>query len=169
LTTTLPRRPKTRKQRQVNDRQRRQRQRQLQGEIAAALGQIVRASIEGALQAEVTTLVGRPKNARRDRTDPTVVRALEFEHLVPYGRLWFDLEERARELAGLGVSLRDSVEVLAWLNRHQRREHGQAVLTAAAAVYQGTDEPQMRQRLGDFRVTWGGERAEGRGDLGTRL
>jgi len=82
----------------------------------------------------VTTLVGRPKHARRDRTDPTVVRALEFEHLVPYGRLWFDLEERARELAGLGVSLRDSVEILAWLNRHQRREHGQAVLTDAVAV-----------------------------------
>ena len=155
MTTTLPRRPKTRKQRQVNDRQRRRRQRQLQGEIAAALGQIVRASIEAALQGEVTLLLGRPKNARRDRTDPTVVRALEFEHLVPYGRLWFDLEERARELAGLGVSLRDSVEVLAWLNRHQRREHGQAVLTAAGAVYQGTDEPQMRQRLVDFRVTWG--------------
>ena len=84
-----------------------------------------------------TTLPRRPKtrkNARRDRTDPTVVRAMEFEHLVPYGRLWFDLEERARELAGLGVSLRDSVEILAWLNRHQRREHGQAVLTDAVAV-----------------------------------
>jgi len=40
----------------------------------------------------------------------------EFVHLVPYGRLWFDIEERARELAGLCVSLRDSVEVLAWRN-----------------------------------------------------
>jgi transposase-like protein len=38
----------------------------------------------------------------------------EFVHLEPYNRLWFDLEERGRELAGLGVSLRDSVEVLAW-------------------------------------------------------
>jgi Transposase, Mutator family len=163
LTTTLSRRPKTRKQRQVNDRQRRRRQRQLQSTIDAALGRIVRANIEAALQGEVTLLLGRPKNARRDRTDPTVVRArcnkcgtelrrqfsragfyprsiltfttwsplavprvscvcggmvdVEFEHLVPYGRLWFDLEERARELAGLCVSLRDSVAVLAWLNR----------------------------------------------------
>lgn len=40
----------------------------------------------------------------------------EFVHLVPYGRVWFDLAERARELAGLCVSLRDSVEVLAWRN-----------------------------------------------------
>jgi predicted Zn-ribbon and HTH transcriptional regulator len=40
----------------------------------------------------------------------------EFVHLVPYGRLWFDLEERARELAGICVSLRDGVRVLAWCN-----------------------------------------------------
>lgn len=40
----------------------------------------------------------------------------EFVHLVPYGRLWFDVEERARELAGICVSLRDGVEVLAWCN-----------------------------------------------------
>jgi transposase-like protein len=38
----------------------------------------------------------------------------EFVHLEPYNRFWFDLEERGRELAGLCVSLRDSVEVLAW-------------------------------------------------------
>lgn len=41
---------------------------------------------------------------------------LEFVHLVPYGRRWFDVEERARELAALCVSLRDAVEVLAWRN-----------------------------------------------------
>jgi hypothetical protein len=40
----------------------------------------------------------------------------EFVHLEPYNRFWFDLEERGRELAGLCVSLRDSVEVLAWRN-----------------------------------------------------
>jgi len=40
----------------------------------------------------------------------------EFVHLAPYGRLWFDVEERARELAGLCVSLRDGIEVLAWQN-----------------------------------------------------
>lgn len=40
----------------------------------------------------------------------------EFVHLVPYGRLWFDLEERARELAAICVSLRDGVQVLAWRN-----------------------------------------------------
>lgn len=37
-------------------------------------------------------------------------------YLEPYGRLWFDLEERTRELAGLCLSLRDSVEVLSWRN-----------------------------------------------------
>ena len=37
----------------------------------------------------------------------------EYVHLEPYNRFWFDLEERGRELAGLCVSLRDSVEVLA--------------------------------------------------------
>ncbi|MEK7994116.1 MAG: transposase, partial [Planctomycetota bacterium] len=38
----------------------------------------------------------------------------EFLDLVPYGRTWFNIEERARELAGICVSLRDGVEVLAW-------------------------------------------------------
>lgn len=41
---------------------------------------------------------------------------VEFVHLVPSGRRWFDLEERARELAGLCLSLHDSVGVLAWRN-----------------------------------------------------
>ncbi len=43
---------------------------------------------------------------------------VDFEsvHLEPYDRVWFDLEARARELAGLCVSLRDSVEVLSWQN-----------------------------------------------------
>ena len=41
---------------------------------------------------------------------------LEFVHLVPYGRRWFDVEERARELAALCVSLRDAAQVLAWRN-----------------------------------------------------
>jgi hypothetical protein len=40
----------------------------------------------------------------------------EFPQLAPYGRLWFDVAERARELAGLCVSLRDGVQVLAWRN-----------------------------------------------------
>jgi transposase-like protein len=40
----------------------------------------------------------------------------EFARLEPYGRIWFELEERARSLAGLCVSLRDSVEVLSWRN-----------------------------------------------------
>ncbi len=40
----------------------------------------------------------------------------EFVQLEPYNRYWFDLEARGRELAGLCVSLRDSVEVLAWRN-----------------------------------------------------
>lgn len=41
----------------------------------------------------------------------------ESAYLVPYGRVWFDVEERARQLAGLCVSLRDGVEVLAWDNK----------------------------------------------------
>jgi transposase-like protein len=43
----------------------------------------------------------------------------EFLHLVPYGRVWFDLEERARELAAMCVSLRDGVRVLSWQNGQQ--------------------------------------------------
>ena len=41
---------------------------------------------------------------------------VEFAALAPYGRQWFDLAERARQLAGLCVSLRDGVEILAWRN-----------------------------------------------------
>jgi putative transposase len=41
---------------------------------------------------------------------------VEFVQLVPYGRRWGDLEERARELAALCVPLRDTVRVLAWRN-----------------------------------------------------
>lgn len=41
---------------------------------------------------------------------------VEFAQFAPYGRRWCDLEERARELAGLCLSLRDAVEVLAWRN-----------------------------------------------------
>ena len=41
------------------------------------------------------------------------------------------------------------------MDRTQRRAHGHAVLSDAAAVYQGTDEAQIRQRLTDFRTTWG--------------
>jgi hypothetical protein len=127
-----------------------------------AIGELVREYFEGALQDEVTELLGRRKGQRRDPTDQTVVAAccnkcgtqyraqfyragfyrrglltfevwmqikvprvscrcggmvdFEFEQLEPYGRLWFDIEQRARELAGLYVSLRDSVEVLAWRN-----------------------------------------------------
>jgi transposase-like protein len=38
---------------------------------------------------------------------------LRFTLFAPYERVWFDLRERARQLAGLCLSLRDSVEVLA--------------------------------------------------------
>ncbi len=50
----------------------------------------------------------------RLRCDCRGVVDFEFAHLEPYNRFWFDLEERGRELAGLCLSLRDSVEVLAW-------------------------------------------------------
>jgi hypothetical protein len=39
---------------------------------------------------------------------------LTAAYLEPSGRIWFDLEERARELAGLCPSLHDAAEVLAW-------------------------------------------------------
>lgn len=36
-----------------------------------------------------------------------------FKLFAPYQRVWFDLQERVRQLAGLCLSLRDSIEVLA--------------------------------------------------------
>jgi len=39
--------------------------------------------------------------------------AFRFKLFAPYQRVWFDLQERARQLAGLCLSLRDSIEVLA--------------------------------------------------------
>lgn len=39
--------------------------------------------------------------------------SVRFALFDRYGRVWFDLQERARQLAGLCVSLRDSIEVLA--------------------------------------------------------
>jgi transposase-like protein len=37
----------------------------------------------------------------------------QFKLFAPYQRVWFDLRERVRQLAGLCLSLRDSIEVLA--------------------------------------------------------
>lgn len=158
----VTRREKTRKVRKRERRERREQQGKLQAEIDERIAQLVMASVEKALAAEVTALLGRGKWVRAEPTDLTVVEAccnkcgthyrrrfsragtylrglltyeawgqlhvprlscgcggmvdFEFVHLVPYGRLWFDVEERARELAGLCVSLRDGVEVLAWRN-----------------------------------------------------
>jgi hypothetical protein len=69
----------------------------------------------------------------------------EFVHLEPYNRFWFDLEERGRELAGLCVSLRDSVEVLAWRN-------GQPISIASlnARVNEATRVAEAFHR-GEFR------------------
>jgi hypothetical protein len=158
----VTRRQKTRKRRHVERSQRLGKQRQLQRKVDDAIRQEMRQAYEQALREEVTALLGRPKSARRDLDDPTVVEArcnecgtrfrhefcrdgtykrsvlsleswveirvpriscdcggmvdFEFVHLEPYNRFWFNLEERGRELAGLCVSLRDSVEVLAWRN-----------------------------------------------------
>lgn len=65
-------------------------------------------------------------------------------YLEPYGRLWFDLEVRARELAGLCLSLRDSVEVLAWRN-HQPL----AISTLNQRVVQAADLARAFQQ-GEF-------------------
>ena len=39
--------------------------------------------------------------------------SMRFALFSPHQRVWFDLQERARQLSGLCVSLRDSIEVLA--------------------------------------------------------
>ncbi len=162
MASRIARQRKTRKARIRDRRERRKEQGKLQAEIDEAIAKLVMESIEGALEDEVTTLLGRAKWVRRDPEDMVVVEArcnkcgthyrnqfsragtyqrglltyeawgqihvpriscacggmvdFEFAHLVPYGRLWFDVEERARELAGICVSLRDGVEVLAWRN-----------------------------------------------------
>ena len=162
LMEKVQRRDKTRKRRQVSRQGRREQQRRFQKELDRQIGEVVRESLERALQDEVTLLLGRAKGERRDLADPKEVAAscnrcqihrccdfyragfyrrsiltsdtwleirvprvscicggmvdFELEHLEPYGRVWFDLEERARELAGICVSLRDSVEVLSWRN-----------------------------------------------------
>jgi transposase-like protein len=162
LKSTVARRPKTRKQRTIRDRQRRRAQRELQERIDETAHGLVRTTMEQALRDEVTALLGRAKGERREWDDWTEVAArcnrcgstyrrqfsragtyprslltfatdtllrvprlscacggmvdVEFVHLQPYDRVWFDLEERARELAGIGVSLRDATQVLAWDN-----------------------------------------------------
>jgi len=162
MAESVSRRAKTRKRRSAERKQRREQQRHLQKQIDAILPELTRQAFEGALQGEVTALLGREKGERRDLTDTTEVEAscnrcqsryrakfsrdgfyarslLTFEvwvqikvpriccvcggmvdfasaYLEPYGRIWFDLEERTRELAGLCLSLRDAVEVLAWRN-----------------------------------------------------
>lgn len=58
----------------------------------------------------------------------------ESAYLEPDGRIWFDLDERGRELAGLCLSLRDSAEVLAWRNRQPL-----AISTLNQRVLQTTD------------------------------
>jgi transposase-like protein len=162
LRSTVARRPKTRKQRTVKDKQRRRAQGALQERITETLSGVVRTTLEQALRDEVTALLGRAKGERRDWADCTDVAArcnrcgttfrrqfsragtyvrslvtfttaimlcvprlsctcggmvdVEFVPLAPYDRVWFDLEERARELAGIGVSLRDATQVLAWEN-----------------------------------------------------
>ncbi len=160
--TRVLRRPKTAKRRQVDGKRRREVQGETQRLIDAGIIALVVQVIQQALLGEVSRLLGRGKNERRNCHDRTVVEArcnrcgshyrrdfyragfylrgllslsawgrirvprvscscggmvdYEFVHLVPYGRLWFDLEERARELAAMCVSLRDGVRVLSWAN-----------------------------------------------------
>lgn len=68
-------------------------------------------------------------------------------YLDPYNRLWPDLEERARELAGLCVSLRDSVAVLSWCN-HQPL----AISTLNQRVLQAADLADAFHQGGFTRV-----------------
>jgi len=159
----VARRAKRRKAPTVSRERRRAQQQGLLAQIGAEIAQVVKAAVEGALQAEVTALLGRERYARRttapqeraglpcgqcqqdwrprlqragsyQRTLLTLVAAvllrvpriscrcgatvpLRFATLAPYQRGWADLQERARELAGLCLSLSKSREVLAWGNR----------------------------------------------------
>ena len=163
MAKTVARRAKRRKAPAVSPKRRRAQQQRLLAQIGAGIGQVVKAALEGALQAEVTALLGREKYQRRktapaeraglpcggcqqdwrprlqragsyQRTLLTLVAAvvlrvprigcrcgatvpLRFATLAPYQRGWADLQERARELAGLCLSLSKSREVLAWGNR----------------------------------------------------
>ena len=159
----VARRAKRRKAPAVSPKRRRAQQQGLLAQIGAEIARVVQAAVEGALQAEVTALLGREKYQRRTtapaeragvpcgqcqqdwrprlqragsyrRTLLTLVAAvlirvprigcrcgatvpLQFATLAPYQRGWADLQERARELAGLCLSLSKSREVLAWGNR----------------------------------------------------
>jgi len=134
-------------------------QRAVRAAAQAEVARVVREAVEGALEAEVTALVGRAPYARRatapaERAAATCTRCglgwrprlrragsygrglltvsaavrvrvprvgcrcggtvpFEFATLAPYQRSWGDVQERARELAGLCLSLRDVREVLA--------------------------------------------------------
>lgn len=147
------------KRARVSRERRRVRQHAVRARIGPEIARVVKTAVEGALQAEVTALLGRERYQRRAqaphgragvrcarcgqdwrrrlwragsyrRTLLTVVAAvlirmprvgcrcggtvrLEFETVAPYARCWGDMQERARQLAGLCLSLRDAREVLA--------------------------------------------------------
>lgn len=74
----------------------------------------------------------------------------EFLELEPYNRFWYDLEARGRELAGVCVSLRDAVQVLAWqtgqpISIATLNAQVNQTATLAAAFHQGRLErvPQV--------------------------
>lgn len=184
----VARRRRGSKPRAVNAEQRRAQQQRVGATIRAGIAQVVQQSVEGALQAEVTALLGRAKYARRQAA-PAEAAAVRCEHcgqawrprlrragsyprtlltsvaavrvrvprvgcrcggtvrvafttITPYVRSWGDVEERARELAGLCLSLQDMRQVLAWSSGQpvacstlQHWEHQAATL--AEAVRQG--------------------------------
>lgn len=154
------RRRRGRKAAEVSGERRRAQQRAVSAALRTEVARAVQAAVEGALDAEVTALLGRARYERRARaprepaeawcarcdqgwrprlwragsyqrtllTSAAAVRVrvprvgcrcggtvrTAFATLGPYQRGWGDLQERARELAGLGLSLRDARTVLAW-------------------------------------------------------
>jgi transposase-like protein len=148
------------KPRAVSSARRRAAQRAVQAAVQRQVAEVVRQTVEGALEAEVTALLGRERYTRRRTAPPRVLGAtcsrcgldwtwrgyrdghyartlltllaavvvrvprlrcccggtipLAFATFGPYARGWGDIQERARELAGLCVSLEDARSVLAW-------------------------------------------------------
>jgi len=135
------------------------RQQLIKREVLDSVKAVCKETLNRALTAEITVLLGREKRQRRDLSDASTVKvgcnkchtsqrrdfsrggsyartlltgpalveiriprlscvcggsvSVQFALFERYERVWFDLQERVRQLAGLCVSLRDSIELLA--------------------------------------------------------
>ena len=81
----------------------------------------------------------------------------QFTLFAPYQRVWFDLQARARQLAGLCVSLRDSLLRRVFDSRGALAENGQPL--AARSTASSTRQPSWPRlsavgHLGRYRRWW---------------